>query len=38
MSWQVSDYQVLKNIINSNGVDDDDNDDDYVQLNFKECM
>lgn len=33
MSWQVGDYQVLKNIINSKDVDD----DDYVQINFKEC-
>ena len=35
MSWQVSGYQVLKNMININHFDD---GDDYVQLNFKVCM
>lgn len=34
MSWQVDDYQVLKNIINSKDVDD----DDYVQIDFKEYL
>jgi hypothetical protein len=35
MFWQDDDYKVLKNIINSKDVDD---DDDYIQINFKEYL
>lgn len=34
MFWQDDDYKVLKNIINSKDVDD----DDYIQINFKEYL